>query len=721
MSGVRTGAGARSFGTPLPRLDGVAKVTGAARYAADHRPDGMLYGLIVGAPIAAGRLRSLDAQAALAVSGVVHVLTYETFPRLSSAPVPPASSSRMPLQDNEIRHDGEPIALVLADSLEAAEHAATLLRVDVERTEFVAHPGGERYGAVTPRESNYLFFGYLDAEHGDVGARLEGADTRHEASYLQSSRHHNPMEPSATLAEWNDGMLTLTDATQWVYGVRMAVAAALELTPDQIRVRSPHTGGGFGCKGFVWPQQIISAATARAVGRPVRVALTRAQMYSIAAYQPQLVQTVTLGATQDGRLQAIDHESINVTSVTDDFVEYATAASQTTYAAPAIRLRQRVQRANVNLPNPMRAPVEGCGLWALGSAMNELADRLRMDPIELRLLNYAETDPTTGRPWSSKKLRECYEDGARAFGWRRRPSGAERDGPWLVGQGMADCAMGCFRAPSAAQVRLRGDGSAVLAAGFQDIGTGSLTVLPQVVADVLGLEPGMVSCEMGDTNLPEAGPTTGSSSTMGVGAAAMAAAENALALLRERSGRALGSAPGAGALATAMSSAGLDELVGEGEFSPDRDSPYAFHTFGAVFVEVGVDPELGIVRLRRAVGRYSVGRIVNPRTARAQMIGGIVWGWGKATMEVSRHDPHLGRWVSKNLAGVALPVNADIPGAIDVGFIDEVDEHASPIGGKGIGELGATGVDAAVADAVFHATGKRIRELPITPDKLVAV
>ena len=289
----------------------------------------------------------------------------------------------------------------------------------------------------------------------------------------------------------------------------------------------------------------------------------------------------------------------------------------------------------------------------------------------------------------------------------------------MVGQGMADCAMGCFRAASTAQVRLRADGSAVLAAGFQDIGTGTLTVFPQLVAEVLGLEPGMVSCEMGDTNLPEAGPTTGSSSTMGVGAAAMAAAENMLVLLRERSGRALGSAPGAGALATAMSAAGLNELVGEGEFAPDRDSPYAFHTFGAVFVEVGVDPELGLVRLRRAVGRYSVGRIVNPRTARAQMIGGIVWGWGKATMETSRHDRHLGRWKSKNLADVALPVSADIPGAIDIGFIDEVDEHASPIGGKGIGELGATGVDAAVADAVFHATGKRIRELPMTPDKLV--
>jgi xanthine dehydrogenase YagR molybdenum-binding subunit len=283
---------------------------------------------------------------------------------------------------------------------------------------------------------------------------------------------------------------------------------------------------------------------------------------------------------------------------------------------------------------------------------------------------------------------------------------------------MADCAMGTIRFPSAAQVRLRADGTAAIQSGTQDIGTGIATILTQLVCGVLGLEPGLVSCEIGDTELPEAGPTFGSSSTMGVGAAATAAAHDVLAKLRERSAQELSEAPGAGALSAAMSSAGITELVGVGSFTP-QDSTYAMNTFGAIFVEIGFDPELGIVRLRRAVGRYSVGRIVNPRTARAQMLGGIVWGWGKATMEASRQDERLGRWLSKNLAGVALPVNADIPSDIDVAFIDEIDEHASPIGGKGIGELGATGVDAAVADAVFHATGRRIRELPITPDKLV--
>ena len=463
-----------AFGAPLPRQDGVVKVTGVARYAADHRAEGILSGVLVGASVPAGRLRALDAAGARGVPGVTDVLTYEDFPKLSAPPMPPAASSRLPLQDDEIRHDGEPIAVVLADTLESAEYAATLVRADVEPAEFIPHPRGDRAGAAVPRESAYLFFGFSDFVHGEVDGALAGAAVRHEETYVQPSRHHNPMEPSATLAEWHDGGLSLIDATQWVYGIRKVMQAVFELPPEQIRVRSPHTGGGFGCKGFVWPHQIIAAAAARIVGRPVRIILSRAQMYSMIAYQPQLVQTVALAAGADGRLAAIDYESINVTSMSEDFVEYASEASRTTYASPAIRVRQRVQRANVNLPNPMRAPVEGCGLWALGSAMNELADRIGIDPVELRLANYAEEHPVSGQPWSSKKLRECYEQGARAFGWSRRPSDPDRDGPWLVGQGMADCGMGCFRQASEAHVRLLGDGSAVIEAGFQDIGTGTL-------------------------------------------------------------------------------------------------------------------------------------------------------------------------------------------------------------------------------------------------------
>jgi xanthine dehydrogenase YagR molybdenum-binding subunit len=704
-------------GASLPRQDGAVKVTGAARYAADHIVEGMLYGVLVGATVPAGRLRAIDAGDALKVPGVTHVLTHNEMPRLGAPPVPPAASEHVPMQDDEIRYEGDPIAVVLAQTLEAAEYAASLVRADIKAAPFTAHPSGDRAGAEVPRPSGYLTDD-TDAEHGDVARAAAGAQVRHEATYVQPSRHHNPMEPSATLADWQGGTLTMVDATQWAYGVRIVMCALFGIDPGQVRVRSPHTGGGFGCKGLVWPHEIIAAVAAQVSGRPVRIALSRAQMYSIVAYQPQMVQTVSLAASDDGRLAAIDHESINVTSVSDDFVEYATLASRTTYAAPAIRVRQRVQRANINLGTAMRAPLEGAGLWALGSAMNELAARLQIDPIDLRLANYADVHPFTGQPWSSKKLRECYEQGARAFGWRQRPSAPERDGPWLVGQGMADCAMGTIRFAASAHVRLQSDGRAVIQSGTQDIGTGIVTIIIQIACGVLGIEPDRVRCEIGDTGLPEAGPTFGSSSTMGVGAAVMAAARDALAKLSARSGRELGEAPGVRAIAAAMQAAGTEELVGVGSFTP-QDSGYALHTFGAIFVEIGFDPEFGILRLRRAVGRYSVGRIINPRTAHAQVVSGVVWGWGKATMEASRHDERLGRWLSKNLAGVALPVNADIPSDIDVAFVDEVDEHASPIGGKGLGEIAATGVDAAVADAVFHASGKRIRELPITPDKLV--
>jgi xanthine dehydrogenase YagR molybdenum-binding subunit len=378
-------------------------VTGEARYAADHLAEGMLYGVLVGAPVPAGRLRAIDGDAARHVPGVTHVLTHAEMPKLNAPPVPPASSVRVPMQDEEIRYEGEPIAIVLAQTLEAAEHAASLVQTDIEPAQFSPHPRGDRAGAEVPRESGYLS-GPTDAEHSDIEAAVAGARVHLEASYVQPSRHHNTMEPSATLARWHDDTLTMVDATQWAYGVRMVMCALFGIAPEQVRVRSPHTGGAFGCKGLVWPHQIIAAAAARVTMRPVRIALSRAQMYSIAPYQPQMVQTVSLAASDDGRLAAIEHESINVASVSDDFVEYATQASQTTYAASAIRVRQRVQRANVNVGTAMRAPIEGCGLWALGSAINELAAQLRIDPIELRLVNHADVHPFTGQPWSSKKL-----------------------------------------------------------------------------------------------------------------------------------------------------------------------------------------------------------------------------------------------------------------------------------------------------------------------------
>jgi xanthine dehydrogenase YagR molybdenum-binding subunit len=709
-----------TVGQPLPRPDGPVKVTGRARYAADHGAPDLLHALLVTATIPAGRVTAIEAGEALAERGVVRVLTHQDMPEFGAQGGPPAAQSFMPMQGDEIRHEGQPVAIVLGETLEAAEAGACRVEVRYERAE-ARMPVAPDWAALDdvamePRKSDFLFF-QAEFTKADAGAALAGAEGSIEAVYLQPQRHHNAMEPSAILAAWDGDSLTVYDATQHVYGVRQVLAARFGLPVEKVRVIARHTGGGFGGKGWVWPHEVLAVAAARIVGRPVKLVLSRANLYSCLGYQPRMAQKVALGADREGRLAAVLHDVVNLTSVTDDFVEFATEASRSLYATPSMHLRQRVERANVAMPTPMRAPIEGPGMWALESAMDELAHQLGIDPLDLRLANYAESDPATGEPWSSKKLREAYEEGARLFGWRERPREPRRDGDWLIGHGMASCTMGCFRTPTpAAEVVLRADGTALIRTGTQDIGTGTLTIFPQIAADVLGLPPDQVTLAMGDTCLPEAGPTYGSSSTMGVGAAVMRAAQDARAKLAR-----LTNLPPGVTIGDAMREAGTDEIVGSGSFDPAQHGEgFSMRTFGAVFIEVGVDPELGLLRLRRAVGSYSVGRIVNPRTAKAQMTGGIIWGWGMAAMEQSQHEPVLGRFLSKNLAGVAIPVHADIPGDITIHFVDEVDEHASPIGGKGIGELPVTGVAAAVANAVFDATGLRIRELPITPDKLLA-
>ena len=707
------------IGKPLPRPDGRAKVTGAAEYAADFTAPGMLFAAYVTAPVPAGRVVSVDAGRALAQHGIVRVLVAADLPRLGEAPSPPRASRFWPMQGNEVRHEGQPVAIVLAETLEAAEGAARLVEVEYALLPF-AMPASTQ--ADEPANDSKYLHDKPEFRKGDVGVGLANAATRILQTYVQPSRHNNPMEPSATLAEWDGDQLTVHDAVQHGYSVQAVLAAAFGLPSSQVHVICPHTGGGFGSKGYVWPHQVLAAAAARIAGRPVKLVLSRSQMYSNVGYQARMTQTVALGADAGGRLTAIRHDVVNVTGISDDFVEFATAASRAMYASPAIQTSQRVQRCNVNLPTAMRAPVEGPGTWAIGSAMDELAHSLRIDPLDLRLANYAEEDPSDGRPWSSKKLREAYEEGARLFGWRERKT--RRDDNWVIAQGMADCTMGTFRFPSAARLTLRADGSALLEAGFHDIGSGTLTIFPQIVADVLGLDPARVVVRHGDTTLPQTGPTYGSSSTIGVGGAVWDAA----CKVRDRLARLSSLTPGT-PVVDAMSRAGLSEITAEGSFAlvgnapfeaDGKFTPHAMRTFGVVFVEVAVDQELGLLRLRRAVGSYSAGRIINARTARAQMTGGIIWGWGMAAMEASTHEATLGRWLSKNLSGVAIPVSADIPGdAIQVHFVDEVDEHAGPLGAKGIGELGATGVAAAVANAVFAATGKRVRDLPITPEKLV--
>jgi xanthine dehydrogenase YagR molybdenum-binding subunit len=727
------------IGDPLPRPDGRAKVTGHAKYAADHVVPHRLFGVLAGATIPAGRLLSIDASAALAVPHVVRVLTHHDMPRFQAAPVPPLASTFLEMQSDHIRYDGQPIAIVLAETLEAAEQAARLLRVQYEPSSFTTW---DRAAVEDPNpKSGYAWAGATEFRKGDTTAGLTAAAYRHDATYTQPSRHHNAMEPSATIAFWEGDRLTMYDAVQHGYGVQYVLSQLFGIDGQNIRVISPHTGGGFGSKGYIWPHQFLAAAAAKVVGRPVKLVLTRAQQYACVGYSPYMTQTMTLGADGSGKLTALRHDVVGVTSVSDDFIEWATEASKGLYATPTMHLRQRIRHVHINMPTALRAPVEGPGTWALESAMDELAHTLEMDPLDLRLTNYALVDPADGRPWSSKKLLEAYEEGAALFRWRERSRQPQRDGHWLVGTGMASCMMGSFRMPSKARVRLRADGTATIESGFHDIGTGTLTIFPQIAAEILGIDPSAITVEHGDTALPQAGPTYGSSSTAGVGGAVLDGAQRIRAQIAAlvklgpesillRDGRIIcpDSAIDGTFVTELLQRANVTELIGEGEFTLPKNAPfdangstisYAMRTFGAIFVEVGVDPDLGLLRLRRAVGSYSVGRVINPRTARAQMLGGFIWGWGMAAMEASVHEPALGRWLSKNLAGVAIPVNADIPSDITIHFVDEFDQHAGPLGAKGIGELGATGVAAAVANAVFHATGRRIRELPITPAKLV--
>jgi xanthine dehydrogenase YagR molybdenum-binding subunit len=698
-----------SIGRAVSRLDGPAKVTGRAVYTADTPVAGLTYAVASIATVPSGRIRRIDVSAALAAEGALAVITHQNAPRLHS-PEGTAALSWVPLQDDVVRHEGQPVALVVAETLEQALHAVRLLHVEYDeapaRLDFRAHLD-EAVAAQTYREPDTLV--------GDVEAGLARADVRVDGTYRTADRHHTAMESSVTIAEWQGDDLVLHDSTQWVWGVRAAVARVFGLDPQRVRVRNEFVGGGFGAKGFVWSHPLLAALAARVVGRPVRMVLTKAHTFTFHGHQPATEQTVALGARRDGSLTAIRHTSVNPTSVADTFVEYAAAGTPSMYACPAIETHHRVVSLNRPLPTPMRSPWEGLGMVGLEIAMDELAYTLDLDPLELRLRNYADADPGTGHPFTSKRLHDCYVRGAERFGWSRRPMqpASMRDGHDLVGWGMASAIMNTFAGTASARVTIDRSGAVVVEAGTQEIGTGAYTVLPQIAADVLQVDPERVRIHLADTVLPETGGTFGSSTTMSVGSAVVDAATRLKAEfdeLAETTGVELGR------YSDLLRERQLDHLSADGTWAP---SGVSMHTFGAVFAEVRVDADLRIPHVSRIVAVYSAGRIVNPKTARSQMTGGLIWGIGQALLEASVTDLRLGRFVSKNLAGYLVPVNADVPD-LEVAFVDdEVDPQAGLIGGKGIGELGGVGVGPAIANAVFHATGIRVRELPIRPEALL--
>jgi xanthine dehydrogenase YagR molybdenum-binding subunit len=701
-------------GRSLTRLDGPDKVTGRASYTADTPLDAVVHAAIVPATRPTATITALDVAEAAAAPGVIAIFTHENTPKLGPVSVPLAGQSVPPLQDDRVLYEGQPVALVVADTAERAADAARLVRVSYRAEPFQADFLAELQGA----EAAPLVFGFpSDKSGGDVDAALETADVRLEATFVTSDRHHNSIELAATLAVWNDGELLVHDATQGVEADRASFAEALGIDPALVRVKNEYVGGGFGSKGWGWPYQVLAAMAARELDRPVKLVLTRAQSFTGHGHQPATRQTVRLGAKADGTITCVRHESVVAGSFVGDYVEAPGMDTPALYAWPAFSTTNRLVRLHRPGPIPMRSPYAGVGLVAVEIAMDELAYELGIDPVELRLKNYAERDPADGLPFSAKRLRECYEIGARRFGWSERPPEAHamREGLELVGYGMATAILPGLSFPASAWVSIDRSGRVSIETSTHEIGQGARTVFAQIAAEVLGVAPGRVALALGDTALPAAPFTIASSATASVGSAV----HDGAVKLRKLLAQAGGETPAD--YESALAELGIERLSADGEWLPDEGPPAAaVYSFGALFVEVRVDVDIPIPRVRRVVGVYNAGKILNPRTARSQMSGGIVWGIGQMLLERSDVDPRLGRFLSKNLAGYLVPVNADVP-EIDVSFVEEFDEHAGPTGARGIGELAAVGIGPAIANAVFHATGIRVREVPIRVEHLLGV
>jgi xanthine dehydrogenase YagR molybdenum-binding subunit len=687
----------RAVGAPLARLDGPAKLTGTARYAFEQPVDDPLYAHPLQATIARGRIAAVDAAEAAGLDGVVLVLTHQNAPRLASD----QDRELWVLQSEEVAFRGQLIGAVIAETPEVARHAAGLVRVQYQPRPHDVELRADRDDLYAPEKVNPSL--PTDTSQGDVEAALAAAPVTLDETYSTPMEHNNPMEPHASVAVWRDGMLTLYDSTQGVHPVRILLARVFGLDRERVRVISPHVGGGFGSKGMPHAHNVLAGLAAQAVpGRPVKLALTRQQMFSVAGYRTPTIQRIRLGAGADGRLVAISHEVVEQTSRIKEFAEQTGVASRMLYAAPNRRVTHRLAALDVPVPAWMRAPGETPGMFAIEVAMDELAVRCGLDPIELRARNDPEVDPESGHPWSGRRLVECLREGARRFGWDGRdptPAARRRDG-WLVGTGVASSTYPGRRLPgSRAAIRFDADGCYRVRIGAADIGTGTWTTLTQVAADALGCPVDDVRLEIGDSALPAASVAGGSTGLASWGSAIVGAAR----AFRDRHGT--DPEPGAEAEAAAPE-------------NPDAGR-FAVHSFGAQFAEVAVHADTGEVRVPRMLGVFSAGRIVNPRLARSQFLGGMTMGLSMALHEQSVLDPRFGHVVNHDLAEYHVAANADVAD-LEAVWLDEEDPHANPVGARGIGEIGIVGAAAAIANAAWHATGVRVRDLPITADRFLS-
>jgi xanthine dehydrogenase YagR molybdenum-binding subunit len=709
-----TAVAVRAVGAAADRLDGPDKVRGTARYAFEQPVDRPAYLDLLQATIAAGRVTRVETSAATAEPGVLAVLTHENAPRLAST----ADAELAILQTDEIAYCGQVIGGVIAETPEIARHAASLVRVHYAERAHDVELRPDRDDLYTPAPGVLPGFP-ADSAQGDVDAALASAVVTLDTTYTTPRYDHNPMEPHATIAIWADDGLTLYLASQGVHWIRASVAELFGLDPHRVRVISPHVGGGFGSKVFAHPDVVAAVMAAQLVaGRPVKLVLTRAQMFSLVGYRSPTIQRIRLGADAGGRLVAIAHDAIAQTSKVKEFGEPSTRATPVMYAAPHRRATQRLAALDVPVATFMRAPGEATGMFALESAMDEMAIACGLDPIELRIRNEPHVHPETGLPFSSRNLVPCLREGARRFGWDQRDPAprARRDRGWLVGTGVAAATYPVLRLPglrrgaprsdqpgSAATIRVSPGGHYDVLIGAADIGTGTWTALTQIAADALEVTINDIDLHIGDTALPKASTAGASSGITSWGSAIVEAARTLRARLASDHG---GAVPAEGLEVTAE--------------TPDNPhiQQFAMHSFGAHFAEVRVDQDTAEVRVPRLLGVFAAGQVINPKTARSQLLGGMTMGLSMALHEHSMADPQTGQVVNHNLAEYHIATNADA-GSIEAYWLDEDDPYVNPMGTKGLGELGIVGTAAAIANATHHATGIRVRDLPITLDKLL--
>ncbi|HUZ93499.1 MAG TPA: xanthine dehydrogenase family protein molybdopterin-binding subunit [Edaphobacter sp.] len=713
------------------RYDAFAKVTGRAKYAAEFPVKNVAYAYIVQATIPAGSVASIDDTAASRASGVHNVLTPFNAPKLAEL------GNVNVLQDATVFYSGQPIAVVVARSLPEARSAAALLHITYKEQPAKLDFNNLLGDARPPKRGG-------TSRRGDPAASLAKATVTVDQTYSTPLQNHNPMEPHATIAAWDGDKLNVYDSTQGITGVQQGLARAFSIPQANVHVDCPYTGGGFGCKGYVWSQTILAAMAAKVAQRPVKLVLDRGQMFGPVGSRPNTSQHIKLAASADGKLLLQQHDSTCYTSFISDWVESAAAQTTLLYDSESLSTTHLVVPLNLGMGTWMRAPGESTGSVGLEIALDELAEKLNIDPVQLRLINYAEKDPRNGKPWSSKHLREAYAQASERFGWSKRSAqpGQHREGNKLIGYGMATANYGAGRSPSSAVVRILPSGRVFVGIGTQDIGTGTYTILAQTAALALAMDPSHVDVKLGDTNLPRSGGSGGSTTAASVCPAVYdAAAQARLKLAQLAIGDAQSPLHGAAAedfdtkdgkvflksapdkseaiIALLARNGGAPvEATATSELSKDRDT-FTSHSWGAVFAEVAVDADTHMVQVRRLVATYDIGTLLNDKTGLNQLTGGLVWGISMALHEEAVIDKKYGRTVNENFAEYHVPVNADVH-EIDVTCLNIPDYKFNPLGARGIGEIGITGTAAAIANAIYNATGKRVRDLPITLDKLMA-